>query len=210
MPRPARVSMAVSAALLLGALPAAGAQEQVRDQDGSRAPRAALAQWGFDPDMLVADGRELLRRAPDPAIDRLFQAVHAAATSPDAAPAACELFDPAADRSLAGLNALAARLGPGHHERLATAIANVFVEAMRAPPQPFDEAAARQALKAAGVRAALRNDGFGAGLAGDDHPARCRSLGWLLDALQPQPLAERAAVTRLLLGEGLARLAAGP
>lgn len=196
---PTTLSLAASLLILLGAglLPVQAQQS----------PSAALDQWGFDPAVLVADGRELLSRAPDPAIDSLFQAVHATARSPAEAAAMCRLFDPAADRSLAGLNAIAGRLDPDNQQRFAIAIANLFVAAMKSPPQPYDEAGARQSLKAAGVRAALLNDGFTAGLGSDQHDLRCRSLGWLLDALEPQPLAERAAVTRLLLGEGLAQLA---
>ena len=37
---------------------------------------------------------------------------------------------------------------------------------------------------------------------------RCRSFGMLLDALADRPLGERAAVTRLLLHEGLSQAAA--
>lgn len=33
---------------------------------------------------------------------------------------------------------------------------------------------------------------------------RCQSLGWLMDAVASQPLDERAAITRLLLRDGLA------
>jgi len=170
-------------------------------------PGATIEQWGFDPAVLVADGKALLARAPDPAIDRLFQAVHASSRDPRDAQVLCELFDPQADRSLAGLNAIASGLGPASQQRFANAVADVFVAAVQSPPQPYDTAAARQALKAAGVRAALLNDGFSAGLEGDDHPARCRSVAMLLDALHERPLSERAAVTRLLLGEGLQQLA---
>ena len=171
------------------------------------APGATIEQWGFDPAVLVADGKALLARAPDPAIDRLFQAVHASSRDPRDAQVLCELFDPQADRSLAGLNAIASGLDPASQQRFANAVADVFVAAVQSPPQPYDTAAARQALKAAGVRAALLNDGFSAGLDGDDHPARCRSVAMLLDALHERPLSERAAVTRLLLGEGLQQLA---
>lgn len=174
------------------------------------APAATIEQWGFDPAMLVADGTQLLARAPDPAIDRLFQAVHASSQDPGDAQALCRLFDPQADRSLAGLNAIASGLAPASQQSFANAVADVFVAAMQNPPQPWDPAAAQQALKAAGVRAALLNDGFTAGLDGDDHPTRCRSVAMLLDALQQRPLPERAAVTRLLLSEGLRQLAGNP
>lgn len=155
----------------------------------------------------MLEGHALLLRAPDAAVDGLFRAVHASARQPGEAQALCALFDPRADRSLAGLNAMAARLGPASRERVANAAAAVFIAAAQSPPQPFDEARAGQLLKAAGVRAALVDDGFTTGLTGDDHPARCRSIGTLLDVLQQRPLEERAAVTRLLLSQGLALVA---
>ena len=75
-------------------------------------PASAIEQWGFDPSVLVADGTELLARAPDAEIDALFQAVHAGSRDPADAQVMCRLLDPAADRSLAGLNAIASRLSP--------------------------------------------------------------------------------------------------
>ena len=179
----------------------------------------ALAQqpegdgWSFDPSVLAAGG-DLLRRAPDREIDQLFQAVHAAAQAPAEADALCGLFDPQADRSLAGLNAVASQLGPDSQTRFANAVANVLVSAMQSPPQRYDAAAARQSLKAAGVTAAILHDGFVAGLnadgnAPDARSARCQSLRWLLDAMQTRPIAERAAMTRLLLDEGLTRIGTG-
>ena len=166
--------------------------------------------WSFDPSVLAAGG-DLLLRAPDQEIDQLFQAVHAAAQAPAEADALCGLFDPRSDRSLAGLNALASRLGPDSQARFANAVANLLVGAMQLPPQRYDATAARQSLKAAGVTAAILHDGFVAGLNADgDAPdarnARCQSLRWLLDAIQVRPIAERASMTRLLLDEGLARI----
>ena len=167
---------------------------------------SVLEQWGFDPAALVSSGPDLLSRAPDATVDGLFQALHATAKRPEDSQALCALFDPQADRGLDGLNTLVSQLGEQSRVRLADAVAQFVVAAAQNPPQPYDAAAARQALKSAGVRAALLNDGFVAGLNGDDHPARCRSIGLLLDALQPQPVGERAAVTRLMLAEGLDRL----
>lgn len=198
---PTSIALVISVLTLLGS-----SMLPVRAQ---QAPATAIEQWGFDPSLLVADGRELLRRAPDPAIDGLLQAAHASTRSPAEAAALCQLFEPEADRSLAALNAIADRLGPAHQNRFATAVANVFVTAMQSPIQPYDEAVAQQSLKSAGVRAAMINDGFVAGLNGQDADARCRSIGWLLDALHDRPLAERASVARLLLGEGLEQLAIG-
>lgn len=205
---------ALTVILLAGWLPAAaaatagpqGAPRSAPPQATPATPGATIEQWGFDPAVLVADGTELLARAPDPAIDRLFQAMHASSRDPADAQVLCRLFDPASDRSLAGLNAIASRLGQASQERFANAVAGVFVAAMQNPPQAHDVTAARQALKAAGVRAALMNDGFTAGLDGNDHAARCDSVAMLLDVLHERPMSERAGVTRLLLGEGLQRL----
>lgn len=171
--------------------------------------------WGFDPGILAASGSDLLRRAPNAEIDALFQAVHGAAQDTHDAQAVCALFKPDADRSLDGLNAAASRLGPASRERFGNAIGNVLVAAVQSPPQAFDAAAARQSLKAAGVTAAILHDGFIVGLntsASDagSRAARCQSLRWLLDAMQSRPQGERAAMTRLLLDEGLARLATTP
>jgi hypothetical protein len=171
------------------------------------ATQSMLEEWGIDPAVLASSSEDLLMRAPDPAIDRLFQAVHASAQSPEEARALCGLFDPQADRGLAGLNEVASRLGDASRERFASAAAEAFVAAAQSPRQPYDATQARQWLKAAGVRAAILDDRFTAGLAGEDQAARCRSIGLLLDALQARPLPERAGVTRLLLAEGLARFA---
>lgn len=178
------------------------------------ASSSAIAQdsgWGFDPGVLAASGSDLLRRAPDREIDGVFQAVHGAAQNEDEAIAMCRLFDPDADRSLDGLNAAAAHLGPASRERFANAVADALVAAVQSPPQPFDAAAARQSVKAVGVTAALLHDGFVAGLNAsgtdaDSRTLRCHSLRWLLDAMQSRPTGERAAMTRLLLDEGLTRL----
>lgn len=171
-------------------------------------PASVAEAWGFDPAVLVADGMELLGRAPDPAVDGLFQAVHAAAGRPGEANALCALFEPEADRSLAGMNEAAARLDRESRERFALAVAEVLVEATRNPPQPFDADAARQSLKSAGATAAILHDDFLPGMQGNGN-ARCRSFGMLLDVLGERPLGERAAVTRLLLREGLAQAADG-
>lgn len=225
VPHPSRAARRIAAAVLMAAclmpafalarqsappsrpVPPDPARAEPAPPSPAAAPAAVIEQWGFDPAVLVADGKELLVRAPDPAIDQLFQAVHASSRDPRDAEVLCALFDPRADRSLAGLNAIASDLGPASQQRFANAVAEVFVAAMQNPPQPYDAATAQQALKATGVRAALLNDGFSAGLNGDDHPARCRSVAMLLDALHERPLPERAAVTRLLLSEGLQQLA---
>lgn len=188
-----RLFLSLAAALSLVALAA-----PARAQWGE-----AVASWRFDPSVLVADGHEIVRRAPPGAVDGLLQAIAASAREPGEAEAVCQLFDPAADRSLAGLNEVAARLPAQSRERLAGAVATLFVSALQAPPQPYDEEAARRALKQAGVRATLMQDGFMAGLQGDHHPARCRSVRTLLDVLVERPREERVGVARLLLAEGL-------
>jgi hypothetical protein len=195
---PARIALACGVLL---ALPVAA---PVMSQSSS-----TLADWGFDPSVLAADGRELLRRAPDREIDALFQALHGASRQPEEAATICGLFRPQADRSLAGLNRAAARLSPATRERFALAVADVLVAATQHPAQPYDPAGAQQALKAAGATAAILDEDFLPGLHGDDPDARCRSFGLLLDGLAMRPVGERAAVTRLLLFEGLALAGGG-
>lgn len=168
--------------------------------------------WVLDPGVLVA-GNDLLQRAPDREIDALFQAVHAAAQDGQQAQALCALFAPGADRGIDGLNAAAMALDPASRERFASAVAAVLLAALQSPPQPWDQAAARQSLKAAGATAAILHDGFLAGLRADGNDAdsrasRCRSLRWLLDAMDSRPAPERAAMTRLLLAQGITYLGA--
>lgn len=176
----------------------------------SLAPTLALAQnngWSLDPGVL-ASGQDLLKHTPQREMDGLFQAVHAAAQDGDHAQVLCDLFEPDADRSLSGLNATAARLGVANRQRFATAVANALVASLQAPTQPDDDALAQQGLKSAAVTAAMLHDGFAAGFATegdalDRRQTRCRSLRWLLDAMQTRPLAERAAMTRMLLQQGM-------
>ena len=168
--------------------------------------------WSFDPGVLAASGGDLLARTPDPQVDGLFQAVHATAQSDDEAQALCTLFEPDADRSLSGLNAFASQLAPASRDRFANAVADALVAAMQSSPRPFDAAVAKQSLKAAGATAAILHEGFVAGISTSGVDAgsralRCRSLQWLLDAIQARPPHERAAMTRLLLAEGLSRMA---
>jgi hypothetical protein len=170
--------------------------------------QSSVEDWGFDPTVLIADGRELLRRAPDSQLDGLFQALHGASRDPDDAAALCALFAPDADRSLTGLNDAATRLTPEARERFALAVADVLVAATQNPPQAYDEAGARQALKSAGATAAFLHEDFLPGMSADDAPTRCRSLGFLMDGLAQRPVVERAAVTRMLLLEGLGHVAA--
>lgn len=166
----------------------------------------------IDVDALLGEAGGVLMRAPDSSLDGLFQAVHASAQIPQEAQTMCRLLEPDADRSLEAIGRAANRLGPASRDRFVAAIAEVATAGVQNPPQPYDPAAARQTLKSAGVTAMLLHDGFMAGLSatGNDRAsrdARCRSMGWMLDALKDVPLAQRAAATRLLLNEGLSLLA---
>ena len=174
----------------------------------------SVEDWGIDPEVLSDGGNALLRRAPDDAIDAIFQSVHGASRDDRQAGVLCSLFEPDADRSLQGLNSVAARLAPASRDQFASALANALVAAMQSPPQPYDAGAALQSLKAAGATAAILHDGFVRGLnaSGRDpasRDARCQSLRWLLDAMQARPQPERAGMTRWLLDQGLSRLASG-
>lgn len=167
---------------------------------------------GIDIGALVDGAGDVLQRAPDSALDGLFQAVHVSAKVPAEADTMCRLLDPEADRSLEAISRAANRLGPASRERFVTAVAEIATTGMQNPPQPYDAAAARQTLKSAGVTATLLHDGFLAGLSatGNDaasRGARCQSMGWVLDALADLPQAQRASATRLLLNEGLTLLA---
>ena len=177
-----------------------------------QAPAQEAGGWTLDPDALLASGNDLLRQVPNAEMDGVFQAVHAAAQDDRQAQLLCGLFDPGADRSLQGLGAVASKLEPASRQRFAAAVADALVAAMQSPSQAFDAVQARQSLKASAATAAILHDGFVAGLntSGNDAPSRdlrCRSVRWLLDAMQSRPQPERAAMTRLLLEQGLSRLA---
>ena len=177
----------------------------------ARAQQPVFDFGDFDPTALMSGTEDIVRRAPDSSIDSLFQAVHASAQIPDEARTICRLFQPDADRSVEGFSRAANQLGESSRERFISAIADIAVAGLQGQPQPYDAAMARQALKSAGARVAILHEGFVAGLttAGSDEASReanCRSLRWMLDSLHTQPLAERAAATRLLLREGLSRM----
>ena len=185
---------------------------------GALAVAPALAQDEYvvdlsqiDPGALLASAGDVLMRAPDGAIDALFQATHAAAQSPRDARILCTLFDPHADRSFEALAATANRLGADSRERFAIALANIAAGGLQGPRQPYDAAAAKQTLKSAGVTAMLLHDDFLVGMTADGsdaaaRDARCRSFGWMLDALKEVPTGQRVAATRLMLSEGLSQL----
>lgn len=168
----------------------------------------------LDPAAIVGLGDEVLLRAPDPAIDRLFKAVHASSRSEQESAALCALFEPGAARDIGAFQRTVERLGDASRERFALAFADIALGGLQAPPQPWDPAHAQQVLKQAAVTAGFLHEGFAAGLAADgpdaaSRDARCRSFRWLVGALDGLPQADRAAATRWLLREGLA-WAGGP
>ena len=174
----------------------------------------ALDLSRLDPDALRGGGTDLLTRAADPDLDSLFQALHRAARTPDEAAVLCGVFDPQADRSPAALTRAAQRLGEDSRQRFLDALLRIALGGLQNPPQAYEAGAAKQTLKRAGVTAALLHEDFAAqlgaeGSAPEARQARCRAFGWVLDALAQLPLAQRAAATRLLLHEGLARALPG-
>ncbi|MGO1541338.1 MAG: hypothetical protein ACTHZI_04285 [Luteimonas sp.] len=183
-------------------LPAA-AQQQAYEIDLS----------GIDPTMVLAGAEDVMLRASDRDVDGLYQAVLQASKSDEEAELLCALFDPSADRSLAGLQRVANGLGPQSRARFADAAVAIAVAGMQNPLQPYDPAVGDQVLRRAGVTAMLIHDGFSVGIAatGDDpasRQARCRSFRQLVDVLQDFELGERAAATRYLMLEGLDRYGA--
>lgn len=173
-------------------------------------PPAGHAQQGldgFDPGALMGEVQDVLVRTPDAQIDGLFHALHGSMRQPQEAEAICGLFDADADRGINALNEVATRLSGASRQRFVDSIANVVVAGLQGQPQAYDQAAAAQALRANGARAAMLHDGFSAGLStGAPRDARCRSLGQMLDVLADRPQPERAMVTRLLLDQGLRQI----
>ena len=202
MTRHSRKSASLAALLfaLAAAAPASAQEEYTID----------LSQ--IDPSALLASAGDVVLRAPDSAIDDLFQAAHGASQSPRDAKILCALFDPHADRSFEALADTANRLGADSRERFGLALANIAATGLQNPRQSYDAAAAEQTLKSAGVTAMLLHDGFMVGMTADgadaaSRDARCRSFGWMLDALHDVPMPQRVAATRLMLSDGLAQLA---
>lgn len=192
-------------ALMLAAAIALGTVPPVPAQDGG----IDLSQ--LDPSALLAGAGDVLMRAPDQAIDGLFQATHRASRTPRDAAVLCRLFDPNADRSFAALADASGRLGDDSRQAFVLALADIAGSGLQGERQPYDAAAAQQTLKSAAVTAMLLHDGFAADIGADgadpaSRDARCRAFGWVLDALQDMPLPQRAAATRFLLSQGLAQL----
>lgn len=175
------------------------------------APTTSLAQSRGE---LASQADTLLRSASNEALDSLFKSVHAVSTSPtDSAQVCRALASP--DRGSADTwLTLAQGLSGDNRDRLTSALGEIALSGWQGRPSPFDENAARTSLRQAGVRAAMLNDGFSASALSMEGASeaseaemealRCQSLGWLMDAVASQPLDERAAITRLLLRDGLA------
>ncbi|MBB1473319.1 MULTISPECIES: hypothetical protein [unclassified Luteimonas] len=169
----------------------------------------------IDASQVLALGEDVLLRAPDAAIDRLFHAVHASSRLPDESQALCALFEPDAARDVPAFQRTVDRLGSASRERFALAFTDVALAGLQGQPQPYDPVQARQVLKSAAVSATFLHDGFMAGLMSEgrdaaSREARCRSFRWLVGVLVDVPLAERAAATRWLLREGLTLVSAAP
>ena len=188
------------AALCLALAPALAAHAQSARVDLS----------GIDPMQVIAGANDVLLRAPDRDIDRLFKAVHAASRNESEARGLCALFEPDADRSLLGLQRAANALGQDSRVRFIEAVAAVAVSGLQGVPQAYDPAVGAQALKAATVTGMMLHDGFMLGLtsSGSDaasRRARCTAFRQLVDVLDGFAIGERVAATRYLLSEGLVR-----
>lgn len=169
-------------------------------------PAAASAQdlSGFDASSLLGSAQDVLARAPDREVDGLFHALHGAMREPAEARAICTLFDDNGQRGLDGLNNVAMQLPEARRQGFVDAMAQLLVASLQGQRQPYDEAAAAQALRSNGARATILHDGFTAGLADGAAPqARCDSMRQLMDVLVDRPQPERASVVRLLLSQGL-------
>lgn len=191
-------------ALLLALVPALSANAQRYDIDLSQ----------LDPAAVLSLGDDVLLRAPDAAIDRLFKAVHASSRSDVESAALCSLFEPDAARDVAAFQRAVDRLGDPSRERFALAFTDIALAGLQGQVQPYDPAHARQVLKSAAVSATFLHEGFMLGLASEgrdqaSRAARCQSFRWLVGVLDGLPQADRAAATRWLLREGLT-LVGGP
>lgn len=166
----------------------------------------------IDPAAVLSLGGDVLTRAPDPAIDRLFKAVHASSRSDAESAALCALFEPDAARDVAAFQRAVEHLGDASRERFALAFTDIAIAGLQGQPQPYDAAHARQVLKSAAVSATFLHDGFMLGLASEGRDeasrhARCQSFRWLVGVLDSLPQPDRAAATRWLLQEGLTLVA---
>lgn len=162
---------------------------------------------------LASQADALLRSASDESLDSLFQSVHAVSKTPGDAEQVCRALASNQRGSADTWLALAQGLSSANRDELTSALGEIALSGWQGKPSSFDENAARTSLRQAGVRAAMLNEGFSASaLANDDasqaelEAMRCQSLGWLLDAVATQPTTERAAITRLLMRDGIASI----
>lgn len=182
--------------------------------DLSKVDLSGVDLSGFDPSQVVPLANDLLMRAPDRDVDALLDAVHTASQSERDAAQLCSLFEADADRSPAGLQRVAANLGDASRQRFVDALAGIAIAGLQGQRQAYDPAVGLQALKSAGAKAMLLNEGFAAGMAADGNDAasrnaRCQSARWMLDALRGFELPQRAAATRYLLSQGLGQYGSG-
>src|SRR5690606_1514805 len=180
----------------------------------AHAQSARVDLSGIDPLQVIAGANDVLLRAPDRDIDRLFKAVHAASRDETEALGLCGLFEPDADRSLQGLQRAANTLGQDSRIRFVEALAAVAVGGLQGTPRPYDPAVGMQALKAATATGMMLHDGFIAGLSATGRDAasrhaRCTAFRQLVDVLDGFAFDQRVAATRYLLNEGLAHYAGG-
>lgn len=199
MPTPQRLLCAAAAALSLLAAPSR-AQEYVVD----------LSQ--LDPQLVMSTGADVLRRAPDGSIDRLFQAVSLSSKSDDESRVLCALFEPDANRDVAAFQRAVDRLPPASRERFAVAFTEIALVGMQSPPQDYDRAYAQKVVQQSAIGAAMLHDGFMAAVTSTatdaaSRSARCAAFRQVIGVLAAKPQVERAAATRWLLEEGLTLVA---
>lgn len=178
----------------------------------SAAGQSAIAsRWTFDPQLLLARSDTVMRKAPESAIDDLFQAVRHASTKPEEMALMCAFFDPGSRHDLAAVNQAALQFSPDSQRRFHRATDRLLQVHEQDPDQPYDDAVARQSLRQAAVAAGMLFEGFVAAIQSEGRDAasrraRCRALSQLLGTVSMRPRNERVMITRLLMREGLRRI----
>lgn len=178
----------------------------------SAAGQSAIAsRWTFDPQLLLARSDTVMRKAPESAIDDLFQAVRHASTKPEEMALMCAFFDPGSRHDLAAVNQAALQFSPDSQRRFQRATDRLLQVHEQDPDQPYDDAVARQSLRQAAVAAGMLFEGFVAAIQSEgrdaaSRQARCRALNQLLGTVSMRPRNERVMITRLLMREGLRRI----
>ncbi|PZO64537.1 MAG: hypothetical protein DI635_05730 [Pseudoxanthomonas suwonensis] len=178
----------------------------------SAAGQSAIAsRWTFDPQLLLARSDTVMRKAPESAIDDLFQAVRHASTKPEEMALMCAFFDPGSRHDLAAVNQAALQFSPDSQRRFQRATDRLLQVHEQEPDQPYDDAVARQSLRQAAVAAGMLFEGFVAAIQSEgrdaaSRQARCRALNQLLGTVSMRPRNERVMITRLLMREGLRRI----